>query len=323
MKKIFFRADADKKIGYGHFIRTLALAEMLKDDFDCTFFTQEPTAFQQAEVRKVCKLIDLPADDSKFDIFLSYLTGDEIVFLDNYFFTVAYQKKIKDRGCKLVCLGTNDRHYYSDVLFNFAENDKTIFSVEPYTQIKLGIDWVILREPFRAVTTSLENYSRDNSIVICFGGTDQYCLTEKCIDAIRTIEPNSTIVIVATDSFGMKRINNLEKDGIKCYVNAEAEQVATILAKSKCVISSASTIACEALACGATVLCGYYIDNQIRMYNYLTRENLVLGLLNLNEPDAFVRLENCLINLHDRAHKLNKKNFVDLSARYISLFKSL
>ena len=38
MQKIYFRADASATIGYGHFIRTLALADMLKDDFDCTFF---------------------------------------------------------------------------------------------------------------------------------------------------------------------------------------------------------------------------------------------------------------------------------------------
>ena len=33
MQKIYFRADASATIGYGHFIRTLALADMLKDDF--------------------------------------------------------------------------------------------------------------------------------------------------------------------------------------------------------------------------------------------------------------------------------------------------
>ena len=36
-QRIYFRADAGREIGYGHFIRTLALADMLKDDFDCVF----------------------------------------------------------------------------------------------------------------------------------------------------------------------------------------------------------------------------------------------------------------------------------------------
>ena len=50
MQKIYLRADASAAIGYGHFIRTLALADMLKDDFDCTFFTCHPTSYQVSEM---------------------------------------------------------------------------------------------------------------------------------------------------------------------------------------------------------------------------------------------------------------------------------
>ena len=53
MQKIYFRADAGAEIGYGHFIRTLALADMLKDDFSCVFVTQAPTIYQKSEARSV------------------------------------------------------------------------------------------------------------------------------------------------------------------------------------------------------------------------------------------------------------------------------
>ena len=64
-KKIYFRADAGQSIGYGHFIRTLALADMLKDDFDCVFFTQTPTDYQKKEMELVCRYVELPADESQ------------------------------------------------------------------------------------------------------------------------------------------------------------------------------------------------------------------------------------------------------------------
>ena len=96
MRKVCLRADASDRIGYGHFIRTLALADMLKDDFDCTFFTKSPNAFQKDELQKVCRLVELPSDDSKYDEFLDYLSGAEIVVLDNYFYTSVYEKAIKD-----------------------------------------------------------------------------------------------------------------------------------------------------------------------------------------------------------------------------------
>ena len=81
-RKIFFRADAGPEIGYGHYIRSLALADMLKQDFDCTMFTQSPTDYQLRECESVCPIVALPDDDSKFDKFLEYLYGDEIVVLD-------------------------------------------------------------------------------------------------------------------------------------------------------------------------------------------------------------------------------------------------
>lgn len=116
-RKIFFRADAGAQIGYGHFIRTLALADMLRDDFDCTFFTQSPSEYQQREAEEVCPLVALPSDDSKFEEFIDCLKGEEFVVLDNYFYTSEYQKQIKEKGCKLVCIDDmHDKHYYADVV---------------------------------------------------------------------------------------------------------------------------------------------------------------------------------------------------------------
>ena len=74
MQKIYFRADASATIGYGHFIRTLALADMLKDDFDCTFFTCHPTSYQVSEMEKVCPFIPLQEETHSAD-FLSHLQG--------------------------------------------------------------------------------------------------------------------------------------------------------------------------------------------------------------------------------------------------------
>ena len=101
-RKIYFRADAGPEIGYGHYIRSLALADMLKRDFDCKMFTQSPTNYQIKEARTICPVIALPNDESKFYLFLDLLEGDEIVVLDNYFFTTDYQRAIKAKGCKLV-----------------------------------------------------------------------------------------------------------------------------------------------------------------------------------------------------------------------------
>ena len=114
-QKVYFRADADQSIGYGHFIRTLALADMLKDDFECVFYTQTPTEYQKNELSSVCPFVTLPADNSRFNIFLEQLKGDEVVVLDNYFFTDDYESKIREKSIQIL------------IIFLFKFNRKLLF----------------------------------------------------------------------------------------------------------------------------------------------------------------------------------------------------
>lgn len=319
-RKVYFRVDADKTIGFGHFFRCLALANILKNDFDCVFFIQSPTTFQINEIEKVCKLVVLPIGDAKFQVFLDHLSGAEIVVLDNYFFTSFYQRQIKEKGCKLVCFGTNDRHYYADLLLNFAEEDAQIFSVEPYTKIKLGLDWVILREPFRNIRIC--NHQR-KGFVICFGGTDQFFLTEKFVDYLQCKDRNVSIHVLATESFGIERLKKLEQCGVSPHLNASAIEVAHVLVESSCLIASASTITCEALACQTPIMCGYYVDNQRKMYDSLMRKRYVHGLGDLLDVSSIFLLECALKELNSKGNSLKKIQFNDLPDRYINLFQSL
>ena len=322
MRKLFFRADADKSIGFGHFSRSLALADMMKDRFDCVFFTQTPTDYQRAEIEKVCKLVDLPSDNSKFDLFLDYLTGEEIVFLDNYFFTSDYQLRIKKKGNKLICLGTNDRHYYCDVLINYAETDPGIFSVEPYTKVKLGMDWVILRKPFRNVSITREK--RDlHRIVICFGGTDQFGLTEKTVEVIKSLENPYSISLIAADGFGKDRLDNFAKEGVDCHINASADDIVDLFKRSDCLISSASTITHEGLACQLPVMCGYYVENQKRMYRYFTDKHLVIGLDDMLSADYPAQLSEVFSNFDKHTKEVTPYFYGDIEQRYFTLFNGL
>jgi spore coat polysaccharide biosynthesis predicted glycosyltransferase SpsG len=322
MKKLFFRADADKTIGFGHFSRSLALADMLKDSFDCTFFTQTPTDYQKTEIEKVCKLIALPADDSKFNLFLDYLSGDEIVFLDNYFFTSEYQLEIKKKGSKLICLGTNDRHYYCDVLINYAESRPEIFSVEPYTKVKLGMDWVILRKPFRNVSVN-QDRQKHHRIVICFGGTDQFGLTEKAADVIKALETPCAISLIAADSFGKDRLDYLEGIGVDCHVNASAKQMVALFNESDYLISSASTVTHEGLACQIPVMCGYYVENQRRMYQYFIENRLVIGLGDMLSPIFSSLLTERLTHIDKYQREVLSYYYGNVEQRYVTLFNGI
>lgn len=319
-KKIIFRADAGIDIGYGHFIRSLALANMLKDDFDCTIATQTPNSYQIKEASTVCSLIKLPADETKFAQFIEMLSGDEIVVLDNYFYTTAYQKDIRKKGCKLVCIDDiHDKHYVADILINHGLDDKSKFSVEPYTNLCLGINWALLREAFlEALSFKKEDKQNIENVVVSFGGVDAYNLTDKTINKI--CQQNPTIKIDAivgnhyTSTIKNKNIN------LNIHQNISAEEVASLFKKADLAIVSASTICFEALACKTTIAAGFYVDNQVEIYHYLLKEKHIIGLGNLLENEIDIKL-NPFTQHTDKKYLSEKLS--DIKKNYITIFKSL
>lgn len=282
-RKIFFRADAGPEIGYGHYIRSLALADMLKQDFDCTMFTQVPTDFQLRECESVCPIVALPDDDSKFEKFLEYLHGDEIVVLDNYFFTTDYQRAIKAKGCQLVCIDDmHDKHYVADVVINHGCKEASFFDVEPYTRLCLGMDYALLRRPFR----NPDQHERvPNSYAICFGGADAYNLTYEYAKELSKCNC-ATFAIVGD---GYRYEDTLKTlPSVEIRKRLSADEMASLFSSVENVICSASTTCYEALACGARVYAGWYVENQKEIYHLLETNRQIVPLDNLREVKEIV-----------------------------------
>lgn len=308
-KKIFFRADAGAEIGYGHFIRTLALSDMLKDDFDCIFFTQSPTDYQKQEIEKVCSLVALPADDSKFDIFISYLRGDEIVILDNYYFSTDYQRQIKRKGCKLVCIDdVHDKHFFADLVICPDPCSIEDYSLEPFTIFRGGLEWSLLRRSF--VENSNTYYtSNSKTIVISFGGSDYYNLTQKTLNYLSSLR-NFVIHIVSNRELQYSIANN----DVIVHCGLSSDEIVSLFKSSSIAILSASSICSEALAIGIPVIAGYYVDNQVQYYNYLKREGYILPLGNLLEESY----GNLLLH-YIESNKVSRHLNIDFKQQRISL----
>lgn len=313
--KIYFRADASATIGYGHFIRTLALADMLRDDFDCTFLTSSPSAYQIAEMEKVCNHIVLN-EETKLEDFINLLNGDEIVVLDNYFFTTEYQKTIKAKGCKLVCVDDlHNRHFVSDAVLNPALLSTSVYDVEPYTKLCLGFKYALLRKPFIKQSNNVERiYGR---WLLAFGGSDFDNMTEKYLSFLQGDSRVKDVTVIVGDAY--KYYDNLKKyTKASIYKSLTAEEMSIKMRQAEYAVLPSSTISIEALASGCKVANGYFVENQIETSMMYKQEGYCVGLGDLREVSNAMFIDELL--------QFNPSHCLDFSLiplKYKQLFNSL
>ena len=257
----------------------------------------------------------MPSDNSKFEKFLNYLTGEEIVVLDNYFYTTEYQKRIKGRGCKLVCIDDmHDKHYVADVVVNHGLTDESLFDAESYTRLCLGFDYALLRKPF---LQSSNTKKLPNSWFVAFGGTDYLNVTERVLMTIHDFPCVENITVVIGDMYKYKEnLKNYPKATIKR--NLPAEEMAELMRKSQYAVLPSSSVCIEALACGCKVAAGYFVDNQKPYHDEWSGKGFVWGLGNITE-----NVPSNIINILSAKSFNVSATFTNISSKYIEIFKNL
>lgn len=322
--KILFRADADQHIGYGHFIRTLALADMLKDDFECVFCLQTPSEYQKAELLKVCKYVELPADDRKFDLFLDALAGNEIVVLDNYFFTCEYESQIRKKGCKVVLIDNlHKRHTCADAVLGFLMGlTEDAYYVEPYTKLYLGAGYTLLRRPFLYQLKKKHNPITDKGdlkVVISFGGADPQRIAVSIANILESSDKVSKITVIGNHSDGL-----MQSDKIIFRSGLSADEMCDAFVSNDLAILPASTTMLEALACGIKIIGGYFVDNQLENYHQYVKADALIGCGDLSKKENQQKVREIIEG--DELEKRQLSNMIipgNLKENIISVFKTL
>jgi len=327
MQRIVLRADGSGKTGYGHFIRSLALASYLKDDFDCHFTTYNsvdhtPTDYQLGEIARVCDYIHVVSsslEEANAD-FLNKLRPDDIVVLDNYYYTTDYQQAIKDMECKLVCIDDmHDRHMVCDLLMTACPLRRDDFSLEPYTKFIGGIEWAFLREPFLSPNKHHNISDKINRVVIAMGGADPFNLTDKMIQVVKAVLPKCEIHVMAGDTVA---ISEESSTIATIHRRLDADSIVKLFDDSDLGIFPASTVCMEAFSRELPVAAGYYVNNQEEFYKYGVEHEMFSPLGCLLDERTMIknRLRNIIENHRPSPVTID---FHDQKKKIIELFKEL
>jgi len=324
----------------GHVVRSLALAEMLKSEFEIVFAIQDPEDSILSKIRNVTSgIIILPkSEDVMRDVvnFIAHLNANDTIVLDGYEFKTEYQQKIKSSGSRLVAIDDlHAWHQVADVIINYADKiTASAYSAESYTEFYLGLDYVLLRKIFFGNATRFSKKEHLKKVLISMGASDIHNLTKKYSEALCEIEGIEEIYLLLgsvnkkADSF-IDKTNLSGSIKIVKHVDIPAEELVQLIQQCDLAICPASTISLECCAVGIPIISGHTSDNQFGILDGLIAHEVVYNLGDLISADK-ENFKSKVVELRNDPEKMNKmlsgqKNLIDGESprRLLNVFRKL
>ena len=307
-KSILFRTDANSTIGWGHFYRSLALAQMLAPQFNISFAVADPAP----EIKNILKknefgLIVLPVlnytspDDRGVREFECDLTGllneIDIVVVDGYWFKGKFLDGLRNENVKIAVIEDNGRGTYNaDLIINHAPGVTKAKYLTPHNcTFMLGADFTLLRPAFLQAARDRPLLKIDtDDILISFGGADEHGFGLKTAKQVLRFTKYSVHLIIspAHPDFGnVEKLSALNPDRIRTSANLSEEQMMDAMLQSRGAVVPASTLLLECIALGLPVISGFCMSNHKRIYLGFRKMNAFIdaGNFNLNSIKAALR----------------------------------
>jgi len=284
-KKLIFRADGNSNTGLGHLYRLFAIVEMIKDDYDFVYVTQSSSTIKVIPNEYPIKLIDfdLAILDEPQWISSQFCPDEYIVIADGYHFTSDYQKALKEQGFTLIYiddLGTY--HMYADVVVNHSSSAKKIsFNAEDYTKFALGMEYALLRPKFLEIAKLRGSIKPIDKAFICFGGADKFNFSYKTVEVLLDIPNIKQVHVVLGAAYKNDKMLELKKvfqNRLRIYINLSESDLLKVMLSCNFAITPTSTILYELSCVKMPIVSGYFVDNQVSVYNWFKEQNCFFGI---------------------------------------------
>ncbi len=307
--KAVFRVDSSNSIGSGHIIRCITLAkELRKNDFDCSFICRdhpknistkiEESGFKLFLLPPIEKKIDednlhkdhkrwlgIPQEDDAHqtnEILKSLMP--EWLIVDHYSIDHIWQNLTRPYSKHLMVIDDlADRAHNCDLLLDqnfYLDKETRYIDKVPSRCIKLlGPEYALLHEEFSIIRNEInlnKKFSIKN-ILVFFGGSDNYNLTELAINAIyECFGTNVSInVVLSKNNDNYKDIELISKKNSNLTLFSNLPTLAYLMNEADIAIGAGGTTNWERSCLGLPTLVITIADNQIKTCNHLSKKNYI------------------------------------------------
>lgn len=305
-KNLFIRVDAGTKIGTGHVMRCLTLADSLKKRFDEIVFiaNEMPNNLskfvkdkgyklhfihgythiegQRIQIRQK-KAIQIDVDQCN-KIINSYKNAKNWLLIDHYGIDKQWEKKIRKHIEKIIVIDDlANRKHDCDVLIdqNFYKNMKKRYEkLVPRNCLQLlGPKFTLLRPEFKNARKNIKIRNNVRRILISFGGSDPTNETIKVLRALKCFDDEYKIDVISgianSNKTSIKRLcATMKSTSFYTHTN----NIAKLMAQSDLSIGGGGSTTWERCCLGLPTIVSILGENQLQLTNDVAEIGCVINL---------------------------------------------
>ena len=295
---VVIRADANSKIGMGHVMRCLSVADaLLKRGEEVLFVTADDTpvplltkkgipcrvlhtdyADMEAELPELWEVLrELPQGAESPEAALAQKNTS--ILVDSYYVTEKYLAALKKRITTIYMDDIYAFSYPVDMLINYNiygeemgyEKDAAFAD----TKLLLGTEYVPLREEFSAAEQ--QRTAADGGILITTGGSDSFNLAGQLLmeamkyDALKEKEYH---VVSGSLNPHIGELQALAQKHENIHIHCNVTNMAELMAESEVALSAGGSTLYELCAMGVPVIAFSFAENQERLVQTFVKRGI-------------------------------------------------
>jgi UDP-2,4-diacetamido-2,4,6-trideoxy-beta-L-altropyranose hydrolase len=288
---LLIRADASAKIGTGHVMRCLALAQAWQDaGGKASFLMADSTPALDAKLPgENCEIVRLSVvpgsqeDAVLTDEYACRCRADWLV-TDGYSFDASFQECVQRSDRKLMCIddiGECNR-YVADIVLNqnLTASEYVYRHCLPSTQLLLGPSFCLLRREFKPWRKWRREISvRGHTVLVTLGGSTPADVGVRVMESLgrAKIQDVRVIFVVGGSSPDVPALENCAvRFGQQISIRRDVSNMADLMAQADIAISAAGSTCWELCLLGLPSILLDVADNQVAIALELSNRGCAL-----------------------------------------------
>lgn len=300
--QVYFIAHGNAKIGMGHIMRTLSLAEAFREcAHEVSFFSryEQGSDIITGKGFHVDRILVANAGDSaeKPGFFyggqedledeITYLSDSfsqrvDLLVVDSYNVTPSYFRKLRKFTKRLMYIDDLNAFFYPvDVLVNGTASACDMgYEEKQKCRLLLGLRYNLMRREFRNMP-SRQTKRCITDILVTTGNSDPYHITEKILKAVlrehRFRNYNYHVIIGGGFQPDIWKDEEL-RGNRKVFLYHMPSNIVEIMLKCDLAITAGGSTLYELAACGVPMIVFSYADNQMPQINALEKVEMLKSI---------------------------------------------